>query len=223
MPVILNYYRRLEPGINGAGHHVRIVAARGPLAIAAHLLGVTDFLLGLKLHPAAAEKLLKTTATLTRTWLEAQASALTEVAGILVLDDLVGFLSPKDYLAIAHPRLKEVFEAFPGALKLFHNDTDNPACYPYLRDLGIHLFNGTHLRPLDRVRALVGPEVCLLGNVPPLDVLARGTPQEVKASARECLRQHASPRGLILSAGGGLSPGTPAQNIHALVEAARPV
>jgi len=189
--------------------------------VASHVMGVTNFLLGLKLQPAATHRLLDLTTTLVRTWLEAQAEALKEIEGILVLDDLAGFLSPQDYLEFAHPRLRTLFDAFPRALKILHNDTDNPASYPHLCDLGIHVFNFTHLQPLNRVRECVGPGLCLMGNVPPLEVLAQGTPQTVRAAARACLHAHPGRRGLILSAGGGVSPGTPAANIQALAEAAR--
>ena len=222
MPIILNYYRRLEPAINDAGHVIKIVAARGPLAVAAHLLGVTPFLLALKTNPAATHRLLKTTATLVRNWHAAQAAILKEVEGILVLDDLAGFLSPVNYLEFAHPYLKEVFDAFPRAVKIFHNDTDNAASYPQVRDLGVHIFNFTHRQSLAKTRELAGPDVCLLGNVPPLDVLAQGTADAVRQKAAECLQSLPGRKGLILSAGGGVSPGTPGANIRALISAARP-
>jgi uroporphyrinogen decarboxylase len=60
----------------------------------------------------------------------------------------------------------------------------------------------------------------LLGNVAPLDTLVRGTPEQVYAEARACIEK-AAPGGFVLSAGGGASPGTPAENIDALVRAAR--
>ena len=221
MPVILNFYRRLEPRVNDAGRVIKLVAARGPLAVAAQLMGVTNFLLELKLNAAETRRLLKITTPLVRTWLEAQAEALKEVEGILLLDDLAGFLSPQDYLELGHPCLKEVFDAFPRAVKIFHNDTDNPVSYRHFRDLGIHIFNFTHLQPIARVRELLGPEVCLMGNVPPLEVLAQGSREAVLASARACVAAFPDGKGLILSAGGGTSPGTPEANIHALVEATR--
>lgn len=221
MPVVLNSYRRLEPRVNAAGHAIKMVAARGPLAVASHLLGVTDFLLGLKVKPAETRRLLAVTTTLVRTWLAAQAETLREVAAVLVLDDLAGFLSPRDYADFAHPCLKEVFDAFPGALKFFHNDTDNPAAYGQLAGLGIDVFNFTHLKPIAQVRERVGPGVCLMGNVAPLEVLAQGSPADVRASALACLAALPERRGLILSAGGGTSPGTPGANIHALAQAAR--
>jgi uroporphyrinogen decarboxylase len=222
MPVVLNYYRRLEPRVNEAGHVIKMVAARGPLTVATHVMGVSNFLLELKLNPQGTHRFLRQTTTLVRTWLAAQAEALREVEGILVLDDIAGFMSAKDYLEFGHPYLKEIFDAFPGAVKMFHNDTDNPVSYGHFAELGIHLFNFTHLQPLARVRERVGPKVCLVGNVPPLEVLARGTPTAVQAAARDCLEALPERRGLILSAGGGTSPGTPAENLQALVASVQP-
>ena len=221
MPVILNYYRWLQPRAEDAGHPIVMVAARGPLTVASHLMGVGNFLVGLKLYPTETHRLLRITTTLVRDWLEAQAEALRSIEAIMVLDDIAGFLSPQDYLTFGGPYLQEIFAAFPGLVKFFHNDTENPASFPYLRELGIDVFNFTHLRPLAKVRELVGPDICLMGNVPPLDVLARGTPDSVTEAARECLREHPGPR-LILSAGGGTSPGTPGANIRALAAAVRP-
>jgi uroporphyrinogen-III decarboxylase len=219
MPLVLNFYRRLEPRINDAGHVLKMVAARGPLTVAAHLMGVSNFLLGMKLEADATHRLLRTTTTLVKDWLHAQAEALKEVESILVLDDITGMMSPQDYQEFAHPYLKEIFAAFPGALKVFHNDTENPASYRFLRELGIDVFNFTHLAPLAKVRELVGPDICLLGNVSPRDVLALGTPEQVHQAVRDCLAEHPTRRNLILSAGGGTSPGTPGENIHALVQA----
>ncbi len=223
LPLVLSQYRRLRPAVEAAGYVVKMVAARGPLTTATHLMGVTNFLLALKLQPAETHRLLRVTTTLTRQWLEAQAEAAGDIEAVLVLDDIAGMMSARDYQEFAAPCLKEVFDAFPGALKLFHNDTDNPVSYPFLRELGIHVFNFTHLQPIAKVRRLVGPGITLLGNVPPLEILANGTPEEVRASAQACIAGHrnAGPGSLVLSAGGGTSPGTPAANLDALVAAAR--
>jgi uroporphyrinogen-III decarboxylase len=49
----------------------------------------------------------------------------------------------------------------------------------------------------------------------------RGMPAEVMEWARACLDQGATEGGMILSFGGGVSPGTPAENIDALLKVAR--
>jgi uroporphyrinogen decarboxylase len=60
-----------------------------------------------------------------------------------------------------------------------------------------------------------------MGNVPPLGVLAKGSPEEVYEAARKCIQAHGMGHGMILSAGGGVSPGTPKENIKALISAVR--
>jgi len=219
MPIILNLYRYLEPKIKDAGQHVKVVAARGPLAVATHLMGVTNFLLGLKLDPAQTEKLLAMTTELVKNWLYAQAEALSEVEGVMLLDDIVGFLSPKDYLQFAHPYLQQIYDSFPGTIKMLHNDMDNLSSFPYLYELGVQIFNFTHLKDMDTVRQAVGDKVCLMGNVAPLDVLAQATPEAVAEQAARCLQTHPGKAGMMLSAGGGVSPGTPGENIRALIAA----
>lgn len=221
LPIILNYYRLLQPRIEDAGHVLKIIAARGPLVLATHLMGVSDFLLAMKTSPDATHQLLRTTTALVCTWLQAQSETLGNVEGILLLDDIVGFMSLPDYREFAHPYLMEIFQTFPEAMKLFHNDTNNPVSFGCYAELGIHVFNFTHLQSLDKVREQVGPAMCLMGNVPPLEVLAQSSPEVVQQSVAEARRAHPSTKGWLLSAGGGTSPGTPRANIHALVAAAR--
>jgi uroporphyrinogen decarboxylase len=68
---------------------------------------------------------------------------------------------------------------------------------------------------------LVGDHVCLMGNVPPRDVLAGSSPEDVQKAAIECIRSNGESKGLLLSAGGGVSPGTTSENIKALAQAVR--
>ena len=220
LPLVLNLYRKMEPQVKDAGHVMKIVCSRGPLAIAAHLMGVTDFLTAMKLEPEHTHSLLKIITTLVKDWLEAQSDVLSEVEGIMVLDDIMGFMSEADYLEFAHPYFQEIYGAFPTALKILHNDTNNKAPFPHVADLGVNIFNFSHLIDIAEARRLVGEQVCLMGNIAPLDVLTYGDPEQVKAETAKCLAGYGKQPGLILSAGGGVSPGTPAANIRALVAAA---
>ena len=219
LPLVLNQYRRMEPKVKDAGHLMKIVCARGPLAIAAHLMGVTDFLMAMKLDPDNTHRLLKIISTLVKDWLEAQADVLHDAEGIMVLDDIMGFMSETDYLEFAHPYFREIFGAFPTALKILHNDTNNKVPLPYVADLGVHIFNFSHLIDIAEARRLVGEKVCLMGNIPPLDALALADPERVKEETAKCLSGYGNGPGLLLSAGGGVSPGTPAANIKAMIEA----
>jgi uroporphyrinogen decarboxylase len=220
MPLIINQYRYVEGRLADRGHQIKIVAARGPMATASHIMGVTEFLLGLKIKPDKAHTLLKMTTQLTIDWLEAQANTLSDVEGVMVLDDLVGFLGPDDYKEFAHPYFSKIFQRFPGALKFFHNDTKNSISYSHLSEWKVDIFNFTHTESIENVRNLVGPDICLMGNIAPLGVMVSGTPKDVRESVEYVKEHHPGP-GLLLSAGGGISPGTPGENIRALVAAAR--
>ena len=60
-----------------------------------------------------------------------------------------------------------------------------------------------------------------MGNVPPLEVGVRESPEVVAHWAKSCLDKAAPGGGLILSVGGGVSPDMPAENIDAMLETAQ--
>jgi uroporphyrinogen decarboxylase len=216
MPFALNLYRRAEKSLCARGEHVKMVASRGPFAIAAHLRGVTELMVDLKLFPEETRKLIEIATRTTIDWLDAQIRNLPEVEGILVLDDIVGFLSPPDYREFADGALREVFASFPGMLKVYHNDTAIDHIVGDLAETGFDVLNFSHKLDIGALWERIGGKVRLMGNVPPLELLAQGSPQEVRSWARSCVEKTRGGRGLILSAGGGLSPGTSARNIDAL-------
>jgi uroporphyrinogen-III decarboxylase len=65
----------------------------------------------------------------------------------------------------------------------------------------------------------IGHRAALMGNVPPLDIGVRGTPEEVAQWTKDCLGKVGNQGRLIVSIGGGVSPNTPPESIDALVNA----
>ncbi len=219
MPLVLRRYADARQRLAAEGLRVRMVAARGPLAVASWLLGVSELMIGLKREPDAAHRLLDALTETIIAWLRAQADAVGGVEGILLLDDIPGMLSPKLFDTMAAPYLARILEAFSGLVRVYHNDTPCPHLLARLAELPFEVWNFSHETDIGQVQAAM-PGKILLGNVPPLQVLAQGTPDQVRREAAACIARTGG-RGLVLSAGGGVSPGTPAANIDALVEAAR--
>jgi len=60
--------------------------------------------------------------------------------------------------------------------------------------------------------------MCLMGNVNPLEIAVRGTPEEVREATLDVL-EGGGGEGMILSVGGGTSPGMPRENIVAMLDA----
>ena len=62
--------------------------------------------------------------------------------------------------------------------------------------------------------------VTAIGNIGTVDPLLRGTPGDVRAACRGALETFAGSRRFILSSACAIAPGTPPENIAAMVEAA---
>ncbi len=219
MPLILQRYLDAEKRLLPEGMNIKMVTARGPLAVASWLLGFTDILLALKTEPAACHRLLETVTTTIIAWLHAQIDVLRAAEGVLLLDDIVGMLSPKMFEEFVRPYHGRIFAEFKEMVKVFHNDTPCVHLLPSLTTLGFDVFNFSHETDIAVVHSKM-PNVTLMGNVPPLALMVRGTPEQVEAWGRECVSKTGG-RHLVLSAGGGVSPGTPAWAIDALVRAAQ--
>lgn len=220
MPAALQRYRSCKGCIFDAGYTIPMVAARGPLCIASFLRGVSDFMMDIVDEPDAVHKLLDLTTRCVIDWLSAQAEAIGDsVEGILVLDDIVGFLSLNAYREFAHPYLKRICDAFPaGWVKVYHNDAN---VRPFLSELpaaGFDVLNWSHKISAKEAHEKTGGRMCLMGNVAPLEIGVRGTPEMVLEAASQVLDSGAS--SLILSVGGGVSPGMPAENLRALARTA---
>ena len=149
--------------------------------------------------------------------LKAQAKAMgPTVGGIFLLDDIVGFVNEEHYQEFCHPYLKRICDAFPADwVKLYHNDAEVDACLDHIPDAGFNVLNWGKQTDYADVKARVGNRMCLMGNVNPLEVGVRGTPQEVRAATLDVLEKGGD-RGMILSVGGGTSPGMPRANILAM-------
>ena len=220
MPLALHLYRSWKQRIFDAGHTLPVVAARGPLCTAGFVRGVNDFMTDLSENPEAAHRLIRFCTEAVIRWLEAQADAIgPTVEGVFVLDDIPGFLSRRMYLEFAHPYLKQICDAFPKDwVKVYHNDAKTKPFLADLPDTGFDVLNFTHNLDIADVRAATGGKLCLMGNVNPLEIGVRGTPGQVRDAALEVLRK-TNGEGVILSMGGGVSPGMPGANIRAMIGA----
>jgi uroporphyrinogen-III decarboxylase len=221
MPLVLRLYEVIDEQLQAEGLGIKIVCARGPMTVASWLTGMTPLMMGFVINPDEVSGILDTMTTSIIRWLHAQLDTLRQPEGIMLLDDLVGMVSRSHYEDLVHPHLRRIFDEFDGLIRVYHNDTPCPHLLESLAEANFDVFNFSHEVDIGEVKAKMGHRVALMGNVPPLDVGVRGTPADVARWARECLDKGAPGGGMILSFGGGVSPGTPAENIDALLEAAR--
>jgi uroporphyrinogen decarboxylase len=151
-------------------------------------------------------------------WLGCQLERMDKPLGILILDDIVGMLSPAVAEKFALPLLRRINSNFPDCVHIFHNDTPNKDVFPGLSTVGIDVFNFSHQISLGQARKLLGPEIVLMGNIAPLDILVRGSIEDVQKATHEIIQGMDEYGPILISPGGGVSPDTPIENLKAAAE-----
>ena len=216
LPFVIKRLLHLHPEIEKAGHKIRFAVARGPLNIASFLMGTTEFLEAIKTHPQQMHQLLTTVTDFLVDWIAVQRETFPSIDGIFLLDDIVGFVSRRDCETFAIPYLQRAFSA-DVTVKFFHNDAPCKASAPLLPDIGINLLNFGTQHTLSEMKTWTGNRIALMGNIPPRDVLAEGTPADVTSSVTQMLNALDDRSRLIVSCGGGMPPHAPTENIQALI------
>jgi len=216
LPFVIKRLQHLQPEIEAAGHKIRFAVARGPLNIASFLMGTPEFLEAIKTDPELMHRLLDIVTDFLVDWIAYQREVFPSIDGIFLLDDIVGFVSRRDCEKFAVPYLQRVFAA-NVTVKFFHNDAPCKASAPLLEQTGINLLNFGVQHTLSEMKSWTDNKIALMGNVPPRDVLAEGTPEDVKRSTTEILNALGDKSRLIVSCGGGMPPHAPTENIKALI------
>jgi uroporphyrinogen decarboxylase len=216
LPFVIKRLKHLQPEIEEAGHAIRFAVARGPLNIASFLMGTPEFLEAIKTHPELMHQLLTLITDFLVEWIAVQREAFPSIDGVFLLDDIVGFISRRDCEKFALPYLERAFST-DVTVKFFHNDAPCKACAPLLEQAGINLLNFGTQHTLSEMKAWTGNRIALLGNVPPRDVLAEGTPADVRRATAEILNALEDRSRLIVSCGGGMPPHAPTENIKELI------
>jgi uroporphyrinogen-III decarboxylase len=217
LPFVIKRLEHLQPQIEQAGHKIRFAVARGPLNIATFLMGTTEFLVGIKTDPDRMHRLLSIITDYLVESIAWQRKSFPSIDGILLLDDIVGFIGEEDCLAFAVPYLTKIYDT-DVTIKFFHNDAPCKVCAPHLPEIGINLLNFGVQHTIEEMRAWTGNRIALLGNIPPRDVLAQGSTQDVKDVTTALVNGLEDRSRLILSCGGGMPPGAPTDNIRTFID-----
>ena len=215
LPFIIQRLLNYQKPIQEMGHEIKFAIARGPLNIASFLMGTSELMMGFMMDPENSHKLLETITQFTINWIEHQKKMFPSIEGILVLDDIVGFIGDDECREFAVPYIKRIFNSIDSKLNFFHNDAQGLISTPYLKEMGVDLFNFSFEHTMKEIRELAGPEVALIGNLPPRDVLAAGTPEQVREETRKMVKDFGDKNRVIWSCGGGMPQDVTTENIRA--------
>jgi uroporphyrinogen decarboxylase len=218
LPFVTKRLKHLQSEIESAGHKIRFAVARGPLNIASFLMGTTEFLEATKTDPELMHNLLGIVTDFLVDWIAYQREVFPTIDGIFLLDDIVGFMSRRDFETFGLPYLRCAFSA-DVTVKFFHNDAPCKASAPLLESAGINLLNFGVQHQLADMKKWTRNRIALMGNIPPRDVLAEGKPADVTRAVKELIDSLEDRSRVIVSCGGGMPPHVPTENIKALITA----
>jgi uroporphyrinogen-III decarboxylase len=220
LPFMLSRLKSMCPRLEDMGHKIRFSVSRGPLNVAAFLMGATEFLMALKTDPDQAHKLLRIITSFLNRWHQLQRETFPTIDGIFILDDIVGFIGEEDFKEFGLPYLKELYTV-DVVVKFFHNDAECAKSIGYYPEIGINLYNPGIFYTIAELRRMSADRLTILGNIPPRDVLAKGSPADVVAAVKKLLAETPERSNLILSCAGGMPPGVSTENLRAFIEAAQ--
>lgn len=220
LPFVLNRLKLAQPKIEAAGHKIRFAVARGPLNIASYLMGSTEFLTTMMMMPEKAELLMKKITQYLKDWLHLQMETFPSIDGIFMLDDIIGFMGEEEFRAFGLPYFKELYDA-NVSVKFLHNDAPCRVCAPMLPEMGVNLFNMGFDITLTELKELTQNKVTLLGNIPPRDVLASGTKEQVADVTNKLALSLPDKSRVIFSCGGGMPPNVSSENIRTFLQTVR--
>ena len=219
LPFMLNRLVKSQPAIESAGHRIRFSVSRGPLNIASFLMGATELMMSIVMEPDRIHRLLRIITDFLKRWHELQRQTFPDIDGILMLDDIVGFVSEDDFLTFGFPYIKEIYDAAPSKVKFFHNDADFRVSVKHYPEMGVNLYNPGIQIGINEIKEVTGNRLTVLGTIPPRDVLAAGDPEQVKQATSALVNDLKDKSRFILSCAGGMPPGVSTDNIRALIQA----
>lgn len=216
-PLMMNRLKLNQGRIEEAGHRMRFSVSRGPLNIASFLMGTTEFMTAMMTHPEETHLLIRKITDYLLGYHRLQAEQFPSIDGILMLDDIIGFISEDQFLEFGFPYFKELYDC-ELAVKFLHNDASCMESVRHLPALGVNLFNMGVDTDLNQLKELTSKQVTMLGNIPPRDVLARGSKAEVKEATLQLIKGLKDPSRVIFSCGGGMPPGVSSENLAIFIE-----
>ena len=219
LPFMLNRLLINEDSIRRAGHEIKFSVSRGPLNIASFLMGLSEFMMLMLMEPDKCHLLLRKITDFLISWHIHQKEKIPTIDGIMMLDDMIGFIGETEFIEFGLPYFKEIYSLF-GKVKFLHNDAPCEASVRFLPEMGVNLFNMAFDTDLNHLKEVTDNKVTMLGNIPPRDVLAAGSEEDVEKSLLSLVEELNDKKRIILSCGGGMPPMVNTSNLNRFIKVA---
>jgi uroporphyrinogen decarboxylase len=224
-PRLQVFWQVLDGLLEEVGDEVGIgVACEGPLTATGRIIGVDNILKSLVRDPDYAHAVIgKVT--------EAEIAIIESLkgyeVGFMTMDPVSSgsLISRAHYLEFAQPYQRKLFEAMErvsGSKPMLHICGNTAKILKDMAETNAGMLSIDNILDLEFVKKEVGDIIPITGNVKPSETMLLGTPEDVVADLKECLRKGwDSPAGYVPSFGCGLPIDTPMENLYTLFDAVR--
>jgi len=217
-PVRFNGGDIFYPGLNPNLTHT----SNGPFGIAGDLMGQVEAFEAVCERPVYMRELLRIIVDKLIEYLEFcwEVERLPIPRDFSWTDDLAMSLSAEQYRDVVLKEELRLRNHFDGYLSLHMCGQTDHLLKIFADELRINEYQGFgHQVNLDLISEIMGGRVVLVGNVDPM-LIYNGTPEEVREATRKIIEKLGPKRGLIIQDGNNIAPGTPIENVNAMMEAA---
>lgn len=140
------------------------------------------------------------------------------VQAVQLFDSWVGVLSPSDYATYVLPHSRRVFDRLKKGVPTIHFGTQTGALLELMKEAGGDVIGVDWRVSLKDARRRLG-KTPVMGNLDP--ALLFSTPRVIRKEVARIIEEAGPRPGFIFNLGHGILPGTPMENVIALVDAVR--
>lgn len=199
-------------------------AMSGPFSVAASVVGTENLLRWMVRYPEEVHTLMGIVAESNNRYIE-EVAKLGLSIGFADPMSSTSIISPKLFREFSLPylqrninKIKETTGSAPG----IHICGKSQKLWRDVVDAGISNFSIDNEEDLEDAKKIMGDEVVITGNVPPVDVIYLGSRADINKSVKESIRKgYDSPKGYILSTGCQIPMNTPIEKVEMFMEAGR--
>ncbi|MCR1899708.1 uroporphyrinogen decarboxylase family protein [Irregularibacter muris] len=222
LPLLLKALRIIRDTV---GHEADVGASMsGPFSVAASLVGTENLLRWMIKYPQSIHTLMEIITESNNRYIEKVAEL---GLGIGFADPVssTSLISPKQFDEFSMPYLKknvDKIRELTGSRPSIHICGTSKSIWESVLSTGIGNFSIDNIEDLEEAKESIGDRVVITGNIPPVEVVHKGTREDILRAGKKCIQKaYDSTKGFILSTGCQIPMHTPMENIEAIMDAAR--
>jgi uroporphyrinogen decarboxylase len=188
----------------------------GPFTLASHIMNPDRLLSEIVLDPFLVHKVVEFATEVTVTYAKALKESGAHMLAILEPMATQQILSTEMFREFASPYIQKIVRGLKHPL-ILHICGNTISLIEQMMQTGVNALSVDSKVDLLHIKKIVGDQVCILGNIDPVNVLLLGKPTDVEEEVKKCI-QKMGRKAYILSSGCEVPLGTPTENIEAMIK-----